>query len=169
MNFTIPQGAKGDKGDKGDTGATGATGSVAGVTNGAPSGNTFVVGVSLNETTKNLEINRSTVPPATLTKAADGTAGTLTVLTGDSTATNSMKQKTLTAGTNVTITPAAGTITISATDTNTTVLSAAATSGTGNIVTGITTSGSTVTQTKANVTIPVGSASATTYANIWVE
>lgn len=54
------------------------------------------------------------------------------------------------------------------TDANT-VTTVAAASGTGNIVTGMTASNGVITPTKANVTIPVGSATATTYATIWVE
>ncbi len=131
---------------------------------------TFITGVTKSGT--DLVYTTGDAPTAPtkmdLTKTATGTVGTLTVLTGDSTATDAMKQKTLTAGSNVTITPAAGTITISATDTNTTNV-AAATSGTGYVVTGITASGDTVTATKANVQIPVGSATATTYATIWVQ
>jgi hypothetical protein len=173
FNFTIPRGADGAPGADGAKGDKGDTGSVAGVTSGAEVAGQYVSGVALNETTKNLEITRAELPAAptsmALTKAADGTATTLGVLTSESTATSAMKQKTLTAGTNVTITGTADKITIAATDTNTTVLGTAATTGTGNVVTGITTSGNVVTAQKANVTIPVGSATGTTYANIWVE
>ena len=45
----------------------------------------------------------------------------------------------------------------------------AAPSGTGAVVTGISASGGKVTATMGNVKIPVGSATATTYATIWVE
>ncbi len=44
-----------------------------------------------------------------------------------------------------------------------------AVTGTGNTVTTIAEADGTITATRANVTIPVGSAAATTYANIWVE
>ncbi|MDR1026936.1 MAG: hypothetical protein LBL46_00785 [Rickettsiales bacterium] len=69
-------------------------------------------------------INKPTIPSVpssmTLTKAANGTAATLAVLTSDSTATNAMKYKTLASGSNVSLTATADTITIAATDTNTT-------------------------------------------------
>lgn len=44
-----------------------------------------------------------------------------------------------------------------------------ATSGSGAVVTGFSKSGNSMTVTKSNVKIPVGSATATTYATIWVE
>ena len=43
------------------------------------------------------------------------------------------------------------------------------TSGTGAVVTAVSASNGAVTVTKSNVQIPVGSSSATTYANIWVQ
>ena len=43
------------------------------------------------------------------------------------------------------------------------------TNGTGAVVTAVTANNGAVTVTKSNVQIPVGSASATTYANIWVQ
>lgn len=43
------------------------------------------------------------------------------------------------------------------------------TSGTGAVVTAVSASNGVVTVTKSNVQIPVGSSSATTYANIWVQ
>lgn len=43
------------------------------------------------------------------------------------------------------------------------------TSGTGNMVTGVAVNDGTVTVSKANVQVPVGSATATTYASIWIE
>lgn len=43
------------------------------------------------------------------------------------------------------------------------------TNGTGAVVTAVTANNGAVTVTKSNVQIPVGSASATTYANIWIQ
>ncbi len=42
-------------------------------------------------------------------------------------------------------------------------------SGSGNMVTSVTANAGTVTVSKANVQVPVGSATATTYASIWIE
>lgn len=131
--------------------------------------------ISLIGHTHNEYINPTSL---SLTKASDGTAGTLIVLTGDSTATNIMKQKTLTPGSNIQITGAVGTITISATDTvythptpartNNTSTAAPGSAGTFTVVDSITTSTEghiTAVNTKT-VTMPTSTNNAGTVTSI---
>lgn len=150
-------------GPKGNDGAPGAAATVAvgTVTTGAAGTNAAVV----NAGTSSAATLNFTIPKGD--KGETGAPGSVTSVTGGAAESGKYIAS-------ISLDPTTKVLTVTKAadanmDTNTTVLGTAATSGTGPVVTGITTSGNVVTAVKGNVQIPIGSATGATYATIWVE